>query len=78
MTNIIDETSNKLVFMSRKDLHDLGITFANSTLIVHEKKGKFPKRIPLSDRRVAWIASEVDQWIRQKMDEREEADHDEE
>ncbi len=61
--------------MTRDDLKSLGINYANSTLIEHEKKGKFPKRITLSDRKVAWVRSEIDQWFRQKMDERLEAYH---
>ncbi|MEW2914994.1 AlpA family phage regulatory protein [Leisingera sp. JC11] len=28
-----------------------------------ERAGKFPKRIKLSPSRVGWLASEVDQWI---------------
>ena len=27
------------------------------------KKGKFPQCLNLSERRVAWVESEVDQWI---------------
>lgn len=32
-----------------------------------EQEGKFPKRIRLGDNRVAWLESEVDKWIEQKL-----------
>jgi prophage regulatory protein len=35
-----------------------------------EQEGKFPKRIRLGDNRVAWLESEVDEWIEQKVIER--------
>lgn len=31
-----------------------------------EKEGKFPPRIALSARSVAWVESEVDEWIKQR------------
>ena len=31
------------------------------------KQGKFPKAITLSERRVAWIESDVDQWIAERI-----------
>ena len=31
------------------------------------KQGKFPKAITLSERRVAWIESDVDQWISERI-----------
>lgn len=31
-----------------------------------EKQGKFPKRIVLSARSVAWVENEVDEWIEQR------------
>lgn len=36
-----------------------------------EQKGLFPKRIRLGDSRVAWLESEVDDWIEQKLLERD-------
>lgn len=36
-----------------------------------EQAGKFPKRIRLGDNRVAWLESEIDDWIAQKLVERD-------
>ena len=32
-----------------------------------EKAGKFPKRIALTERRVAWIASEIATWVQNRI-----------
>lgn len=34
-----------------------------SSIYAMMKKGKFPQCLNLSERRVAWVESEVDQWI---------------
>ncbi len=36
-----------------------------------EKKGLFPKRIKLGPQSVAWIESEIDAWLEQRMAERD-------
>ncbi len=36
-----------------------------------ERAGKFPKRVKCGANRVAWIESEVDDWIAAKMAERD-------
>jgi prophage regulatory protein len=36
-----------------------------------EQDGKFPKRIRLGDNRVGWLESEIDDWIAQKILERD-------
>lgn len=38
-----------------------------SSIYAMMKQGKFPKAIPLSERRVAWIESDVDQWIAERI-----------
>lgn len=32
--------------------------------------GRFPKAVPLGDKRVAFVRSEVEQWIRDRIEER--------
>ena len=32
-----------------------------------EKAGKFPKRIQISEKRSAWVGSEVDAWVQAKI-----------
>lgn len=34
-----------------------------STIWRREKEGSFPKRRKISQRRVGWLASEVEQWL---------------
>lgn len=38
-----------------------------SSIYAMMKQGKFPKAITLSERRVAWIESDVDQWISERI-----------
>jgi prophage regulatory protein len=35
-----------------------------------EEQGLFPKRVRLGPHRCAWVLSEVDAWIRERMDNR--------
>jgi prophage regulatory protein len=36
-----------------------------------EKRNLFPKRLHLGDRRVAWVEAEVDEWLLQRVAERD-------
>jgi prophage regulatory protein len=36
-----------------------------------EKAGRFPKRIRLTQNRVGWLESEVDEWIKDRIAERD-------
>lgn len=38
-----------------------------SSIYAMMKQGKFPKAITLSERRVAWIESDVDSWIADRI-----------
>ena len=38
-----------------------------------EKQGKFPKRVKLGEKAVAWVEDEVDAWLKQKVAERDQA-----
>lgn len=42
-----------------------------STIYKFIAEGKFPKSIPLGDRAVAWLESDVEDWILGKIGERE-------
>lgn len=42
-----------------------------SSIYAMMKQGKFPKAITLSERRVAWLESDVDQWIAERINSRE-------
>jgi prophage regulatory protein len=40
-----------------------GINYSRDHLRRKCKAGEFPKPIPVSDRRIAWIEAEVDEWL---------------
>jgi prophage regulatory protein len=44
-----------------------GITLSKSTLLRKERTGEFPTRVQLARRVPAWIESEVDAFIEQKV-----------
>lgn len=55
----------------RKDgLELLGVYESHSTLLRWEAAGLFPKRIKLAGFRVAWVESEVLEWIEQCSEKR--------
>ena len=58
------------VILTRKDLFDMGIDVGDSSLLRWEYYGRFPRRIKLSGTRVAWLKSEVDEWIKDRAAER--------
>jgi len=61
---------NQLV--SKKELKTVcGIPYAPQHIARLEKAGRFPKRIPLGQNRVAWLLSEVDEWISARIAKRE-------
>ncbi len=49
-------------FYLRKDIEKL-VPLSDVTLWRMEKKGLFPKRRKISEFRVGWLKSEIDQWI---------------
>ena len=61
MTTIID----------KEGLRRLGITYHLSYLLTLEKKNRFPRRKYLSPVRPVWLLSEVEQWIAEKVKQRE-------
>ena len=46
---------------------------AKSTVYKYVADNKFPKSVPLSERSVAWIESEVEEWMFERIAERDEA-----
>ena len=49
--------------LSRNDLRARGIQYSNVHLLRLEEEGKFPRRGYLSPARVAWVESEIDDYI---------------
>jgi prophage regulatory protein len=46
------------------------VGLSGPTIWRREQKGDFPKRISLGGASVGWLQSEVDQWVRQKAENR--------
>lgn len=44
---------------------------ARSTIYKFIAQGAFPKPIPLGDRRVGWLDSEIQDWIMKRIEERD-------
>ncbi|HBP1972697.1 AlpA family transcriptional regulator [Pseudomonas aeruginosa] len=44
---------------------------ARSTIYKYLSEGTFPKPVPLGDRCVGWLESEVQGWIRARVEERD-------
>ena len=43
-----------------------GINYSRDHLRRKWKAGEFPKPIPVSDHRIAWIEAEIDEWLANK------------
>lgn len=54
----------------RDDLKRIGILFSNTTLLRWEAAGRFPRRIRMAGTTVAWLKSEIDQWLEDRSEER--------
>lgn len=58
--------------VSKKELKSLcGIPYTPQHIARLEAAGKFPKRVNLGPGRVAWLLSEVDAWVRERIAERD-------
>ncbi len=56
--------------LNRKQVADR-TNLSLSTIKRLEKEGRFPRRIKVTQFRVAWLASEIDDWIGQRVAERD-------
>jgi prophage regulatory protein len=50
-------------FVRYHDLKSLGVPFSRQHLTILEESGRFPKRVKLSARLVAWRMSEIVDWM---------------
>jgi prophage regulatory protein len=48
-----------------------GINYSRDHLRRKWKAGEFPKPIPVSERRIAWIEAEIDAWLAARAAERD-------
>jgi prophage regulatory protein len=54
--------------VSKKELKTVcGIPYSPQHIARLEAAGRFPKRIPLGQNRVAWLLSEIDEWLNARI-----------
>ena len=66
----MDEKKNHERLIRKPELFGL-IGVSETTIWRWERDGKFPKRIDLGAKNVAWLASEINDWIAEKAAARE-------
>jgi len=66
MTLSKDQQAENIRLIRRKEVQ-AKTGLGASSIYAMMKNGKFPKAITLSERRVAWIESDVDQWIADRI-----------
>lgn len=62
-------TATPTRIITEKELGDR-VPYSASQIRRLEKAGTFPRRIKLGPNRVGWVASEIEEWLRQRLDER--------
>lgn len=60
-------------FLRFDELAAHGVPYGRDYLRILSAKGLFPRPIKLSTRRTVWQAHEVDNWVRQRIAERDNA-----
>jgi prophage regulatory protein len=60
--------------ISYDDLRPRGIPYSKVQLWRLERDGKFPKRVSVGAQRYAWVESEIDDWITERIRARDEAE----
>jgi prophage regulatory protein len=58
-------------FVPFEGLKDYGITASKVTIWRLERLRKFPKRVQVSPGRIAWVESEVQQWVADRIADRD-------
>ena len=59
--------------LSKRQLKEM-VLYSPQHIARLEKAGAFPRRVQIGPNRVGWVAAEVEDWLRQRMDRREEPD----
>jgi prophage regulatory protein len=58
--------------VSKKELRTVcGIPYSPQHIARLEKAGHFPKRLVLSQNRVAWLLAEIEEWLDERIAKRE-------
>ncbi len=69
MTSVIERKTRGQVRFLRLPEVLARTGLSRSTIYVRLDQGRFPRPVSLGGRAVGWIESEVDEWIRQRIDE---------
>ena len=72
MTLSKSQQNENVRLIRRKEVQDK-TGLGASSIYAMMKQGDFPKPITLSERRVAWIESEIDNWITERIAEHQAA-----
>jgi len=65
-----NNNQNKLTILRRPQVEER-TGLSRSTIYLFMEKGDFPKPISLGPRSVGWIASEIDRWIDERIEQRD-------
>jgi len=65
-----DSPNSAVQLLNRRDLKAFGISLSNTQLLRLEALNRFPRRVYISAARVAWIRSEIDEWLAARSAER--------
>ena len=63
-------TVRTLRVISWRELSEM-IPFTRQHILRLEKAGRFPRRLQIGARRVGWLATEVEDWLAAKINDRE-------
>lgn len=66
MTLNTEQQAQNLRLIRRKEVQ-IKIGMGASSIYAEMAKGRFPKPVFLSEKRVAWVESEVDSWIAERI-----------
>lgn len=69
MTSVIERKTRGQVRFLRLPEVLARTGLSRSTIYVRLDQGRFPRPVSLGGRAVGWIESEVDEWIRERIDE---------
>ncbi len=58
--------------LSKKEVRDR-VVYSFAHIARMEKAGEFPNRVRLGQNRVAWVEDEIDNWIEQRILERDQS-----
>jgi prophage regulatory protein len=59
-------------FLSFDELKGFGINYCRPHIWRLEREGKFPRRVPIGEARIAWVESEIVAWQQQRIKVRDE------